>query len=174
MLRRPADLLSASIHLRAIASPAKPSINLRRPVAVLIHVNRIFLVRALLRPRTRASEGYLIAVAAVTAAYLARLALGPVLGGHAPFLLFVLPVVGSVIYGGRSAGLVAGALSLIGGYSFVEPQDRWSAMVTIQAALFVPFAAQSAGSAPNWLISNRFHSIGARGGGRGEPRRCRR
>jgi two-component system sensor kinase FixL len=104
---------------------------------VLIHVNRIFLVRALLRPRTRASEGYLIAVAAVTAAYLARLALGPVLGGHAPFLLFVLPVVGSVIYGGRSAGLVAGALSLIGGYSFVEPQDRWSAMVTIQAALFV-------------------------------------
>lgn len=82
-------------------------------------------------------RSYSFAVAAVAAAYLVRLALGSVLQDRAPFLLFVLPVVASTVVGGRSAGLLAGALSLLAGFSFEQRTEWFGAVFLTHAATFV-------------------------------------
>src|SRR5690606_14453544 len=53
---------------------------------------------------------YLVAVGAMTAALLIRLALNPVLGQDALFLLFTLAVFAAGLYGGWRPGLVATGL----------------------------------------------------------------
>jgi len=70
-----------------------------------------------------------------------RLALEPLLGVQGPFLLFVVPVVLAVIYGGTGPGLLAGALSLAGGFTFIARRGLWSASTLTQAALFVAVCA---------------------------------
>jgi two-component system sensor kinase FixL len=81
--------------------------------------------------------GYLVAAVAVAAAFVVRTALAPILGDSSPFLLFVLPVVFAVVYGGRGPGLVAGLLSLVAGYVQLSAV-RWPTLsITIQALLFV-------------------------------------
>ncbi|PSJ38576.1 PAS domain S-box protein [Allosphingosinicella deserti] len=87
--------------------------------------------------RVRPLFGYLIALLAVGAAYLARGALTAQLGDRSPFLLFVLPVVIAVFYGGRGPGLLAGLISLLAGLSFVAVPDRMTVHILVQAALFV-------------------------------------
>ena len=85
----------------------------------------------------RISYGFLLATAGVAATYVIRLLLGPLLGGHAPFLLFVLPVALTVIYAGARPGLLAGLLSLIAGFSFADPDTESSTAIFSQAALFI-------------------------------------
>jgi two-component system sensor kinase FixL len=81
--------------------------------------------------------GYLVAAGAVAAAFVVRTALGPILGDSSPFLVFVLPVVFAVIYGGRGPGLLAGFLALLAGYSQL-PAEKWPTLsITIQALLFI-------------------------------------
>jgi two-component system sensor kinase FixL len=70
-------------------------------------------------------------------AYLIRLAADPVLGERAPFLLFVLPVVFAVLVGGRVPALLAGFLSLLAGFSLIDPDHWLAADSLIQAGLFV-------------------------------------
>lgn len=81
-------------------------------------------------------RGYAIAVAAVGATYVLRLALNPVLGDASPFLLLILAVVFATIYGGIAPGLLAGLLSLVAGLSFAA-MDRSLLSLTVQAAIFV-------------------------------------
>lgn len=80
---------------------------------------------------------YGVGVLAVGAAYLVRLAADPVLGENAPFLLFVLPVVFAVLVSGRAAALLAGILSLLAGFSLIEPDHRFTAANLVQTGLFV-------------------------------------
>ena len=80
---------------------------------------------------------YAIAVAAVGATYLARLAADPVLGDKAPFLAFVLPVVFAVLFSGRGPGVLAGALSLVAGFSLIDQQNRFAAETLAQSAIFI-------------------------------------
>lgn len=71
-----------------------------------------------------------------------RWLLDPLLGHAAPFLLFILPVVGSVIAGGRRAGLLAGGISLAAGFFFFIPASEWLSHHTlVQAAIFVGVCA---------------------------------
>jgi len=64
-----------------------------------------------------------VAAAAVAAAFAVRALLGPLLDERSPFLIFVIPVVFSMLYGGRGPALLAGLLSLVAGlsYSFRAP-----------------------------------------------------
>ena len=84
---------------------------------------------------------YALAVAAVTAAFLIRWSLDPVLGDRATFLLFVLPVVTASTLGGHGPGLLAGALALVAGLSFHEPDHWLSTPTLVQAAIFVAVCA---------------------------------
>lgn len=91
--------------------------------------------------RLREIRAYSFAVAAVLAAFLIHWLLSPVLGDRAPFLLFILPVVAASFVGGRGPGLVAGALSLLAGFSF-QGSDPWLAPSALtQAAIFVVVCA---------------------------------
>lgn len=80
---------------------------------------------------------YAIALLAVAAAYLVRLAAHPILGEQAPFLVFVLPVVLAVVLSGRGPGLFAGLLSLLAGFSLIDPEHRQTSVTFIQAGLFM-------------------------------------
>jgi two-component system sensor kinase FixL len=84
-----------------------------------------------------AATGYAVASAVVGAAYLIRLAADPILGERAPFLLFVLPVVFAVLFSGRGPGLLAGGLSLLAGFSLLDPQHRLADDTLVQAAIFI-------------------------------------
>jgi len=79
---------------------------------------------------------YGLAVAAVGAAFLVRLAAEAVLGDKEPFLPFVLPVVFAVLVAGRGPGLLAGFLSLAAGFSLIEPGERFADSSLLQALLF--------------------------------------
>ncbi|MFO1431639.1 MAG: PAS domain S-box protein [Candidatus Competibacteraceae bacterium] len=66
--------------------------------------------------------GYLIAIAAIALAELARLMLGDLLENQAPLLLSTLAVVVAAWYGGLKPGLLATALSLlVAAFFFLEP-----------------------------------------------------
>jgi len=84
-----------------------------------------------------AAIGYAAAAAAVGATHLVRLAADPVLGERAPFLPFVLPVVVAVLVSGRGPAVFAGLLSLIAGFSLLDPISRFAAANFVQAGLFV-------------------------------------
>lgn len=81
--------------------------------------------------------GYAYATAAVAGAYVLRLAADPILGERAAFLVFVLPVVVTVVLGGRGAAVWAGLLSTAGGFSLLESESRFGAANLLQAGLFV-------------------------------------
>lgn len=83
---------------------------------------------------------YGFAALAVAAAYLARLALGPLLMDNSQFLLFILPVVFSVLYGGRGPAGFSGLLGLLAGLSLF-PQTATTQPVQVQAALFLLVSA---------------------------------
>ncbi len=80
---------------------------------------------------------YALAAGAVGAAFLARLAVDPVLGERAPFILFVLPVVFTVLVSGRGPAILAGFLSLLAGFSLIAADHRLETANLIQAALFI-------------------------------------
>src|SRR5215831_10062425 len=66
---------------------------------------------------------YGLAVLSVAIASALRLALDPILGDVAPFILFYLPVILTAWYGGLGPGLLATALSmLLGDYLFIAPR----------------------------------------------------
>src|SRR5690348_7106923 len=79
---------------------------------------------------------YVLAVSVVLGAYLLRLAADPVLGDKAVFLIFVLPVVFTVLVSGRGPGILAGALSLVGGFSLIDPAHRFGSEGVLQALIF--------------------------------------
>ncbi len=65
---------------------------------------------------------YAVAVLASLVALLLRFLLEPMLGGEAPLLVFIIPVMFSAWYGGLGPGLLATALcAVVGVYFFVEP-----------------------------------------------------
>ena len=88
----------------------------------------------------RASR-YAIALAAVAATYGIRWLLGPLLGGNAPFILFVVPVLIAVLIGGRGPGLLAGFSSVLAGLSFT-PAAEWSSNAfLVQTGMFLVVCA---------------------------------
>ena len=84
-----------------------------------------------------AYSGYAAAALAVGAAYLIRLAASPILGGRSVFLVFVLPVVFSVLASGRGPALLAGVLSLVAGVSLTDPEERLTAANIVQMSIFM-------------------------------------
>lgn len=90
---------------------------------------------------SRGPFGYAAAAVGVALVYACRLAAEPLLLGSAPFLLFVLPVVGAVLYAGRGPGLLAGVLSLPAGYSFIDPAAWLTTPALLQASAFVLICA---------------------------------
>jgi two-component system, LuxR family, sensor kinase FixL len=80
---------------------------------------------------------YALAAGVVAAAYLVRLAAEPLLGDRAPFLLFVLPVVFTVLASGRGPAIFAGLLSLLAGLSLIEADHRFETANLIQAGVFI-------------------------------------
>lgn len=84
---------------------------------------------------------YSVAVFAVAAAAGLRLALHPLLGGHAAFLPFTLAVVVATHFGGRGPGLSSAALGLFAAwYVFLEPRysfalaHRWDLVAVLEFA----------------------------------------
>jgi two-component system sensor kinase FixL len=82
-------------------------------------------------------SAYAVAAVGVGVAYLVRLWLEPILLDQSSFLLFVLPVVFTVLYAGRGPGLLAGFLALVAGFSFVSPGERFAESSLIQAGILV-------------------------------------
>jgi two-component system sensor kinase FixL len=80
---------------------------------------------------------YLIAAVAVAAAFVARTSLSPLLGHRAPFLIFVAPVLFSMLYGGRGPALLAGFLSLAAGLTFSAYDPNNYAGTAVEALVFV-------------------------------------
>lgn len=86
-------------------------------------------------------RGYALAVGFSAAGFGLRWLLEPFLLHEAPFLPFVLPVVASVITSGRGPGVLAGVLSLAGGFAFL-PQADWASAATLaQAGMFIGVCA---------------------------------
>jgi PAS domain S-box-containing protein len=81
-------------------------------------------IRRLEGDRSRARlKGYLAAVLAVSVGTLARFAVDPLLHDKAPFLPYVLSVLGAALYGGLEAGLATTVLSSLAiDYFFMEPR----------------------------------------------------
>ena len=93
---------------------------------------------------------YLVAIAAVAVAFVARTLLNPLLGQGSPFLVFVAPVLFSMLHSGRGPAVLAGLLSLVAGFSFVG-DDRWSDPVTIVEALLFALVCWGIGTMGNRL-----------------------
>src|SRR5688572_20236192 len=74
--------------------------------------------------RTRElGRSYGIAVVAVAAAVVARLAVDPIAHEKGPFLFFAFAIVAASLYGGLRAGVTAVIFSLVAGdYLFIEPR----------------------------------------------------
>ncbi|HET9639250.1 MAG TPA: PAS domain S-box protein [Allosphingosinicella sp.] len=94
--------------------------------------------------RERAAEGslapflpYLVAAAAVAAAFAARTALAPLLEQRAPFLTFVPAVLFAMLYGGRGPALFSGFLSLAAGLTFATYDSGNYAGVSVEALVFI-------------------------------------
>jgi two-component system sensor kinase FixL len=84
----------------------------------------------------RALLPYLVAVAAVAGAFLIRTMLTPLLGYRSPFLIFVAPVLFSMVYGGRGAAVLAGILSLASGFIFAGIGSWRDPGTIVQAVVF--------------------------------------
>lgn len=89
------------------------------------------------RSNLNGAASYAASVAAVAAAFLLRLFAGSVLGEHASFLFFVLPVVFAVLYLGRGPAIVAGSLSLIAGFTFISVEHRLAEWAVIEGLIFL-------------------------------------
>ena len=89
-------------------------------------------------------QSFFVRVAAATAivcsAALVRLALGPWLGGHAPFLLFTLAILAAAVVAGSRAAAVATFPALAFGLHFAAPRER-DALEILVAVLFLATAA---------------------------------
>ena len=83
---------------------------------------------------------YAVVPVAVAIAFLARLALTPILGDAAPYLLFVPAVLVAGGLGGLGPGLLATALSLVLGF-FVTISPGVSMSEVVEAALFAVIGA---------------------------------
>src|SRR5690349_528718 len=94
------------------------------------------------------AAAYAVAIAAVGATFLVRLALWPVLGDRGPFVLFVLPVVFSVFIGGRGPGIAAGLLSFVLGHD-ISSEPWTSPQLIVSGILFLLVCA-----AIGWLGVN--------------------
>jgi two-component system sensor kinase FixL len=79
---------------------------------------------------------YALAPAAVAIAFLARLALTPILGDAAPYLLFVPAVLVAGGLGGLGPGLLATTLSIVLGFFVITISPGVSASEIVEAALF--------------------------------------
>ena len=88
-------------------------------------------------PLSSAVARHAAAAGAVAASYLVRLAAEPVLGDRAPFVLFVLPVVFAILVSGRGPAVLAGLLSLVAGFSLLDPAERFAAGSLLEAVLFI-------------------------------------
>jgi len=80
---------------------------------------------------------YGVAAAAVGATYFLRLAVDPMVGSKAPYILFVLPVVFAILVAGRGPGVFAGMLSLVAGLTLVASADRLSGATLLQTGMFI-------------------------------------
>jgi PAS domain S-box-containing protein len=83
---------------------------------------------------------YGLTLAAVAAAILVRGALDPVLGPHAPLILFLLPVMVAALFAGTRAGLLATVLGgMAGFFLFVTPRGElfpYQPVDLVRAVLF--------------------------------------
>src|SRR5688572_17681848 len=107
-----------------------------------------------MRARNLSTGGcYLIAAGATTAAFLARLALDPWLGGASPLLLFTLAVMAAAVCGGLVPGLVATAVSALAGSYFLgrDGVPGWSG----EAAQLIAFVLVGTGIS---YLCGRLHA----------------
>ncbi|HJR63250.1 MAG TPA: PAS domain-containing protein, partial [Gemmatimonadaceae bacterium] len=75
---------------------------------------------------TRPGVAYVIAIGLTVGAALVRLALEPMWGGRAPYVLFVVAVLVSGRYGGLGPGLLStGVAAIAAAYLLVEPSYVW-------------------------------------------------
>src|SRR6266481_7588689 len=93
----------------------------------------LFLRRDMLR--------YALAPLAVAVAFLARLALTPILGGASPYLLFVPAVLVAAGVGGFGPGLLATGFSVVLGFFVVTISPSISVPDIVNAALFTMIGA---------------------------------
>src|SRR5438067_849612 len=87
-------------------------------------------------PRVRTLRRYGYAMTAVALAFGARMALGPILYGEAPYLLFVPAVLVAAGVGGFGPGVLATALGLPLGSFFIEGFPVLTPAEIVSAALF--------------------------------------
>src|SRR5215469_8736368 len=109
----------------------------------------LFLRREVLR--------YVLAPFAVALAFLARLALTPILGDASPYLLFVPAVLVAGGLGGLGPGLLATGLSVVLGLFVVTMSPSVSASEIVDAALFTMIGAGIAWSGEQ-LQRNRIRA----------------
>src|ERR1700751_372041 len=84
---------------------------------------------------------YVLAPFAVAIAFLARLALTPILGDASPYLLFVPAVLIAAGLGGLGPGLLATGLRVVLGLFVITTFPSFSAPEIVDAALFALIAA---------------------------------
>lgn len=80
---------------------------------------------------------YACAVMTVVAVFAMRRALVPVLDNRSPFIMFVLAVLLSALFLGRGPAVLATALSMAAGMSFLVPDDLSSKAIFAQTVMFV-------------------------------------
>src|SRR5262249_38866046 len=100
---------------------------------------------------------YALAPFAVTLAFLARLALTPILGDASPYLLFVPAVLTAAGLGGLETGLLATGLSVGLAFFFIPTSPGVSASEIVDAALFTMIGAGTAWSGEQ-LQRNRIQA----------------
>src|SRR5499427_1809741 len=100
---------------------------------------------------------YAVAPVAVAIAFLARLALTPILGDAAPLLLFVPAVLFAGGLGGLGPGLLATGLSVVLGFFVITMSPGVSASEIVDAALFTMIGAGIAWSGEQ-LQRNRIRA----------------
>ena len=100
---------------------------------------------------------YALAPVAVAIAFLARLALTPILGDASPYLLFVPAVLVAGGLGGLGPGLLATALSVVLGFFVITMSPGVSASEIVDAALFTLIGAGIAWSGEQ-LQRNRIRA----------------
>ena len=110
---------------------------------------RLFVHRDALR--------YALAPFAVAIAFLARLALTPILGDASPYLLFVPAVLVAGGLGGLGPGLLATGLSVVLGFFVITMSPGVSAAEIVDAALFTMIGAGIAWSGEQ-LQRNRIRA----------------
>jgi PAS domain S-box-containing protein len=100
---------------------------------------------------------YALAPVAVAIAFLARLALAPILGDASPYLLFVPAVLTAAGLGGLGPGLLATGLSVVLGFFVITMSPGVSASEMVDAALFTMIGAGIAWSGEQ-LQRNRIRA----------------